>query len=155
PPGPQQMERFLFSSPARQGQDQIDGANGVSIPNPPPAVEHVGTMLAAAHPLPVSFERLLQAVPDRQNLSELLYALVACGFAEFHIHDFASPRESSDHPRTSRLTSWEIARGNTVTYATHTPLKLDPIVRNLMTLMDGTRDYESLVTAFAHTENAP
>jgi SAM-dependent methyltransferase len=155
PPGPEQMEGYLFSSPARQGEGQIDGANGVSIPDPPPAIMRVGAMLAAAHPLPVAFERLLQAVPDRKSLRELLYALIASGFAEFHIHDFASQRQWSDRPRTSRLTAWEVARGNSVTYATHTSLKLDPIVHNLMRLMNGSRDYEALVTAFAQTDGAP
>jgi SAM-dependent methyltransferase len=155
PAFPEQMETFLFSSPARQGDGQIEGANGVSISDPPPAIARIAAILGAANPLPVPFDRLLEAVPDRKTLCEVLFALIASGFAEFHIHDFAGHRGLSDRPRATRLAAWEAAHGNSVTYATHTTLKLDPVVHTLIALLDGTRDYEAIVTSLAQSDNAP
>jgi hypothetical protein len=155
PAAPESMDAFLFSSPARQREGQIEGANSVSVPDPPPQVARVATMLGAAHPLPVAFDDLLTAVPDRDALRAILFALIASGFAEFHVHHFTSQRPIAPRPCASKLMAWETGRGNSVTYATHTTLTLDPIGRSLIALLDGTRDFGALAEALAQTAGAP
>src|SRR5262249_40769797 len=114
PPGPEQMDRFLFSSPARQSDGKIEGHNSISIDEPQEVVARVAGAMGAAYPLPVPFEKLLACAPSRQALSEILFAFVTSGFAQFHIHDFASQAEWGERPRANRLTRWEAARGRSV-----------------------------------------
>jgi SAM-dependent methyltransferase len=149
------MDRFLFSSPARQSEQQIEGHNAVSITEPPDSVARVAAAMGRVYPLPVAFDQLRQAIPDAEALRGILFALIGSGFAEFHVHDFASGMTAGPRPRASRLARWETARTGVVTYSNHTVLKLDSSVHALIELLDGTRDLEAIATGLAHVEGAP
>jgi len=155
PAGPDRMDRFLFSSPARQSEGQLEGLNAVSITTAPEPVARVAAAMREAYPLPVGFGKLLECVEDREALRGILFALIGSGFAEFHIHDFAARGTVGPRPRSSRLARWESARGNVVTYSNHTALPLDPMIRALLELLDGARDFEGIVSGLARVEGAP
>jgi len=155
PVGPEHMDRFLFSSPAWQLEGPTDGLDPYSIPGGQPALARMAASLRDVYPLPVAFDGLLEHFADRAVLREILFAWIRSGFARFHVYGLA-PRESiSPRPRASRLARWETSRSGVVTYPSHTVLKLDGIVRALIELLDGTRDFDDIVTRLSLTEGAP
>jgi SAM-dependent methyltransferase len=143
----EQMDHFLFSSPARQLENQIEGAHNVRIDDPPPVIASIAAALRAAYPLAVPFDHLLVQAPNRNALREILFALVRSGFAEVHVHDFTARNPVGMRPKISRLARWEWERGGPVTYSNHSAVTLDAIVHELMGLMDGTRDLDAIVSA--------
>ena len=155
PAGPERMDRFLFSSPARQSDAQIEGLHSVSITEAPPPVARVAAAMGEAYPLPVGFDQLLEHSADRETLRGILFTLISSGFADFHVTGFASGRSSGARPRASRLARWESARTGVVTYSNHSVLKLDPTVRALMELLDGTRDLDRIAHGLTQVEGAP
>lgn len=68
PAGPERMDRFLFSSPARQSKGQIEGLNSVCMTQAPEAVARVAAAMGAVYPQPVAFDKLLESVGDREAL---------------------------------------------------------------------------------------
>jgi SAM-dependent methyltransferase len=155
PAGPEQMDRFLFSSPARQSEAQIEGLNSVCITEAPPAVTRVAAAMGEVFPLPVAFDRLLEHAADRETLCGILFTLISSGFAEFHVNDLASGKSVGARPRGSRRARWESVRTGVVTYSNHSVLKLDPTVRALIELLDGMRDLDGIAHGLAQVEGAP
>jgi SAM-dependent methyltransferase len=155
PAGPEQMDRFLFSSPARRSEGQIEGLNSVCLADPPPAVARVADALSAAHPLPVAFDKLLESAGDRQALRGILFTFISSGFAAFHTYAFAPMESAGPRPRASRLARWESVRTDAVTYSNHTACKLDVMVRTLIELLDGIRGIDDLAAGLARLEGAP
>lgn len=155
PAGPEHMDRFLFSSPARQSDGRIEGLHAVSMAAPPEPVARVAAAMGEMYPLPIAFQQLLEDAAGPQDLREILFSLISSGFAQFHVHDFARPETAGPRPRASRLARWESASGGSVTYSTHTTLQLDPMVRALLELLDGARPFEGVLSALARVEGAP
>jgi len=151
----ERMDRFLFSSPARQSEGQIEGMNSVCITEAPPAVARVAAAMGQAYPLPVAFDKLVQHAGDRETLRGILFTLICSGFAEFHVDDFASGQRPCARPRASRLARWESGRTGVVTYSNHTVLKLDPMTRSLIELLDGTRELDDIAAGLTQVEGAP
>jgi predicted O-methyltransferase YrrM len=155
PVGPEHMDRFLFSSPARELEGPTDGLDPDSIPGGQPALSRMAASLRDVYPLPMTFDGLLAHFADRAVLREILFVWIRTGFAKFHVYDMA-PREGvSSRSRSSRLARWETARSGVVTYQSHTVLKLDGIVRALIEMLDGTRDFDDIVTTLSLMEGAP
>jgi SAM-dependent methyltransferase len=155
PARPERMDQFLFSSPARQSEGQIEGMNSVCITEAPAAVARVAAAMGQTYPLPVAFDKLAEHVSDRDALRGILFTLIRSGFAEFHVNDPAADRTPGARPRVSRLARWESERTGVVTYSTHTVLKLDPMARALIELLDGTRDLDSIASALTEVVGAP
>jgi SAM-dependent methyltransferase len=155
PAGPERMDRFLFSSPARQSPGQIEGLNSVCITEAPEAVGRVAAAMGAVYPMPVAFDNLLESAGDREALRGILFTLISSGFAEFHIHDYSPGESVSPRPRASRLARWEAARSGLVTYSGHRANKLDGMLRALIEQLDGTRDFDDLASGMATVEGAP
>jgi SAM-dependent methyltransferase len=155
PAGPERMDRFLFSSPARISKGQIEGLHSVSIADAPEDVTRVATAMGAVYPRPMAFDRLLESVGDRGTLRHILFTFISSGFAAFHTHDFAQGESVSRRPRAHRLARWESARTGLVTYSNHTANNLDGIARALIELLDGTREFDDLASGLARVEGAP
>jgi hypothetical protein len=155
PVGPEHMDRFLFSSQAWQLEGPTDGLNPDLIPGGQHALSRMALSLRDVYPLPVAFDALLEHFADRAVLREILFAWIRSGFAKFHVYDLAPREDVSPRPRASRLARWETSRSGVVTYPSHTVLKLDGIVRALIELLDGTRDFDDIVTALSLREGAP
>jgi hypothetical protein len=155
PAGPERMDRFLFSSPALQSEGQLEGLNSVRIAAAQEAVARVAAALGEVYPSPVAFDTLLPYAKDRNALRGILFALISSGFAEFHLHDFVTGQAVSLRPRASRLARWETAQSGAVTYSNHSVLKLDGIVRGLIQLLDGSREFDDIASGLARVEGAP
>jgi SAM-dependent methyltransferase len=151
----ERMDGFLFSSPARQSNGQVEGLNSACLAEPPESVARVAAAMGAVYPQPVPFDELLESVGDREALRGILFALIGSGFAEFHVHDFAPRASVGPRPLASRLARWETAHTGSVTYSRHTVNKLDGIVRALIEQLDGTRDLDELAAGLAKVEGAP
>ena len=155
PAGPERMDRFLFSSPARQAKGQIEGLHSVCMIDPPEAVARVAAAMGAVYPTPVAFDKLLESAGDREALRGILFTLISSGFAAFHVHGVAPAESVSQRPRANRLARWEGARTGLVTYSNHTANKVDGMVRTLIELLDGTREFDDLAGGLARLEGAP
>jgi SAM-dependent methyltransferase len=155
PAGPERMDRFLFSSPARQSNGQIEGRHSVCLAEAPEPVARVAASMGAVYPLPVAFDELLESVGDREALRGILFALISSGFAAFHTHRLAPIEELNPRPRANRLARWESSHRGVVTASDHTANKLDGITRALIELLDGTRDFDGLAAGLARLEGAP
>jgi SAM-dependent methyltransferase len=155
PAGPEQMDRFLFSSPARPSEGQIQGLHSVCINQASDAVARVAAALGAVYPQPVAFDKLLEAEGDRDALRGILFSFISSGFAAFHAHDYAGAGNAVPRPRANRLARWESAHTGSVTYSNHAMHKLDGMVQALIELLDGTRDVDGLASGLAELEGAP
>jgi hypothetical protein len=149
------MDRFLFSSPARQSNGQIEGRHSVCITDPPEPVARVAAAMGAVYPLPVAFDELLESVGDRDALRGILFALISSGFAAFHSHRLAPLEKLNPRPRANRLARWESSHHGVVTASDHTANKLDGITRALIELLDGTRGFDELAAGLVQVEGAP
>jgi SAM-dependent methyltransferase len=156
--GPERMDGFLFSSPARpidgQGGSQIEGLNSVRITAAHDMVATVVAAMGEVYPLPVPFDELLAYARGREALCEILFTLVSSGFAEFHVYDFPCESSVSARPRATRLARWQAERSKPLVCSGHGVVQLDDAGRRLLLLLDGTRDFESLVSALSLSEEA-
>jgi SAM-dependent methyltransferase len=134
---PQRMERFLFAAPP-------GGLHGIRVARGHPSLEQVTAALADTYPLPAAFEELMPYAESRQELREILYALVTTGFASFHVHDFPCQENVTARPRASRLARYQAAASPLVTNLCHTLVKLDEPGRALILTLDGTRNREEI-----------
>ncbi len=155
PPSPLRMDSFLFCSPAKRSEGQIEGLRSVSITEGPEAVTRVALAMGAVYPAPASFDQLLPYAGDRETLRGVVFTLIASGFASFHLHPFDALAQVGARPRASRLTQWEAERLGMVTCSNHTRFQTDGMIRKLVALADGTRDLDALAAGLAQVEGAP
>jgi SAM-dependent methyltransferase len=134
-----QMDGFLFSK----------CPHGRRIPGDDPTVEAVAQALDDVHPLPVRFEELLPYAGSRNALREILRALLAGGCADIHIHDFPCEESVTEFPRASRLARYQAASSLVVTNLCHVPVQLDEVARQLLLILDGRRNQDTLARRLA------
>lgn len=152
----EQMDRFLFSSPAKAGPDgQVEGLNSVRITAAHEVAGRVAGAMGEIYPLPAAFEDLLPYAGDREILREILFALISSGFAEFHVFDFPCQEDVTAKPRATRLARWQAARGDYITVTGHGAVQLDTVSRALVGLLDGSRDVDRIAAELAHVPGAP
>jgi methyltransferase-like protein len=144
-PDASRMDRFLFSGPARK----------VTVSAIHEAVNSVTGALQDAYPLPLPFEELVPYVGEVETLREILLALVRGGYADIHVHDFPCEETVTERPAASRLARYQAARSRTVTNACHKGVQLDEIGRNLILLLDGTRDHQQIAQDLSAIADAP
>jgi methyltransferase-like protein len=63
---------------------------------------------------------------------------------EFRTWQAACKKKVSTHPKVSRLTAYQITRGETVTNQRHENVTLDAIGKELIRILDGKRDHKAL-----------
>ncbi len=145
--GPARMDKFLFSENTRA--QQISGEEAVD------AVEAVTQALHDTGRLPVHFEELIPYAGNAELLREILFGLLTVGCVNLHVHDFPCEETVTERPRASRLARYQASGAGSVTSACHIPVELDPIARQLVRLLDGTRTHEEIARGLAETEGAP
>ena len=144
-PGPEIMERFWFSAPAREIEGgQIEGLHGVRISALQDAVKRVAGALGETYPLPLSFEDLVPYAGDRDALREILLALVTGGFADFHAYEFPCEDTVTERPKASGLVRYQAAHSRYLTSAPHHNVELDEVTLQLVPLLDGTRTLKQI-----------
>jgi methyltransferase-like protein len=155
-PAPEQMEAFLFSSPAKAtGEGLIQGLHDISITSAHEAVYRVASALGETYPLPLAFDELIPYAGSRGALQQILFGLATGGFANIHVFDFPCEDTVTAKPQASRLVRHQAVLSRFVTSACHHTVELDDVGRQLVLLMDGTRDHEQLVQDLAAIPGAP
>jgi SAM-dependent methyltransferase len=139
------MDEFLFS----------ENPHGHRIPGEDVAVESVGQALRDMSPLPVEFAELIPYAGSREALREILFGLMVGGCVDLHVYDFPCQEEVTGRPRASALARYQAAAGGNVTNACHIPVRLDEITRQLVILLDGTRNLEAIARGLRSFPDAP
>jgi methyltransferase-like protein len=155
-PSPEDMDRFLFSAPARKLEGgQIEGRRGVRISSVHEAVDRVTSALGETYPLPLSFDDLVPYAGDAAALREILFGLLTGGFADPHVYEFPCEESVTARPKASALVRFQAASSPFVTNACHNVVELDDIGRRLVQLLDGSRDHATIAQALAEVPEAP
>lgn len=149
------FERMSFSSSATLVDGQIEGLNGVRLTAGQPTVEPVALALGRNYPLPVPFEDLVEHAESRELLRNALAAMVFTSFAQYHVHDFACRRTPSERPAASRLARYHARESLRVPTVRHGLVNLDEPGRQLLLLLDGTRNSEEIARDLSRCEGAP
>src|SRR6185295_7102150 len=119
------------------------------------AVQAVVDALHQTRQLPVQFEELIPYAGNAELLGQILFALLAAGCVNLHVHDFPCQETVTERPRASRLARHQLAFGSSVTSVCHIPVELDVIAQHLVRLLDGTRTHEQIARDLAGIEGAP
>lgn len=83
---------------------------------------------------------------DARRLGEFLLQAYGANLVELHAHPSQFVLAASERPVASRLTRLQLETGTTVTTLRHTSVKvMDAIGRQLLMLLDGSRDREALL----------
>ena len=157
-PGPERMDGFYFSSPAQRLEGdgiRFQGANGVRIAATHADVEAVARTLGETFPLPLSFADLLPYASAPDALRGTLFAMVTGGFAELHAHEFPCEEEVTEMPRASSLARLQARDSRVVSSLCHRTVELDEIGRELLLLLDGSRNHAAIAEALAARPDSP
>jgi SAM-dependent methyltransferase len=155
PASAERMDRFYFSSPAREVDGQIQGMHAVRMADAPEPLKQIAVAMGAVYPQPLSFDELLPPVGDPDTLRSILFMLMTSGFAMLHSHRAVPPGPLSARPRANPLAKWENTVTGVVTWSNHQPRALDTTTRALIGLLDGTRDLDAIATDLARAEGTP
>jgi methyltransferase-like protein len=134
---------------------------GASIRTNRPLAKAALLHLSQQWPRSISFPDLLAAArrlafsekdenENRVALCEILLRCFAAGITELHIWAPPFVTDVSEHPIASPVARHQNRRTKRITTMRHTGLELnDALSRNLLELLDGTRDFAALVEAMA------
>jgi SAM-dependent methyltransferase len=150
--GPHRMDGFLFSENQRARRLRDFTHERIFDDR---AVEAVAQALHDTAPLPARFAELIPYAGDANLLREILFALLTAGGVNLHVYDFPCQETVTEKPRASRLARLQAAAGEDVTNACHIPVKLDPIARHLVGLLDGTRTHRAIARELSQIPKAP
>ena len=158
---PDALRRLYFTTRARQSEADTAGARAYSLPNKV-AIETqslatiaVLDQLITALPEPMSFAELFAGVRARLPLEEqellmLLGRLVITCFVEADAWKPPFRRDVAERPFASKVAREAALRQNQVFTLLLTALSVeDPVVRQLLLLLDGTRERAELTRALA------
>ena len=85
---------------------------------------------------------------DEFELQAVLFRSYASGLIELHIYSPKVNQELSERPVASRLAQWQSRQANFVTTLFHSAMLVeDGLVKELLELLDGTRDRAALIEA--------
>lgn len=130
-----------------------DGKKNVSTNHPltKAALLHLG----ANWPERIPFARLKAAAqaaiaegPEAASdppLESMLLKMYAGDLVELHFHAPALALNASERPVSSPLARWQLREGNVVTNLNHSSILVDDVLKNLILLLDGTRDRPALL----------
>jgi hypothetical protein len=159
-PRPEILERLAVSTPAR-ARGGPDAAGAVTFEGP------TGSTLATDHPLVrATLERVGGAWPaavwvraliptgsspeDRAALSDALLRSYAANLVQLHAHPPALTTTPGETPEASPLARHQARAGDMVTNLRHVSVRIeDDLGRELVTLLDGTRDRAALAADLA------
>lgn len=89
---------------------------------------------------------------DRRELADFLLRCYAVGFVDLHSYPSTFVAHASERPTASPLVLWQIHRGPTISSLRQLPIKIqDALGRELLKLLDGTRDRAALLEELGKT----
>ena len=148
PPPPQRVESLLASSAAAPvSAEEFRAPGGASLRSNLPYVRSAMLQLHGAWPGAVPFEELAErSGADRGMLAELLLRTYASGLIELHFGEAPFSTEAGERPRAFSAARWQARRSDWVATLRHAQVEIkDPLARELICLLDGTRDRPALL----------
>jgi len=144
--------------PEQDGKAVFRRRGGAELTTGHPLIATALKVLSAEQPASVSVKALLDTVrstlpeapaslaEDEETLSHALTKAYRAGFVELYLSPFCVANRAGHCPAVSKLVQFELTRGETATNQLHTSIRFpDPVSRQLIVLLDGTRDENALV----------
>jgi hypothetical protein len=144
--------------PEQDGKAVFRRRGGAELATGHPLIATALRILSAQQPASVSVETLLDTVGstlpeapaslavDKETLADALTKAYRAGFVELYLSPFCVANRAGPYPAVSKLVRFELSRGETATNQLHTSIRFpDPVSRQLIVLLDGTRDESALV----------
>ncbi len=144
------------TAPAAGSAITFSRPNEASISSSSPLTDAALTALIACSPQALSFSEVLarvQAAPGHgvgtsDELAALLLQSIGVGLVDVRSTQVPCAAAVSTRPVASRISRWQAGRSASVTTLRHATVRLEgPILRTLVTLMDGSRTVEDLIAA--------
>jgi protein-L-isoaspartate O-methyltransferase len=149
PPQAGRVEALLASSPAAAVSDEeFRAPGGASVRTNLPFVRAALLHLAGRWPAAASFDELAErSGADRGALAELLLRTYASGLIELHASPWPLSVEAGERPRAFSVARWQAGGGrDRVATLRHSTVEIkDAVARELIRLLDGTRDRAALL----------
>lgn len=159
------MARPVSSQPdiASPAIEQFSNPEGLALASQDPLMKAAMCYLAEVCPQTVPFEALLEAVRSRLQLppeesardrdarvlgTRLLNAYLS-NFIELYVRPHRYPLEASERPVASPMARWLAREGPSVTNLRHENVRINDIARQLLPLLDGSRDRRALLQQLA------
>lgn len=163
---PEKLREFFIASPFNPADQNAD----LTIVKPEKfrfpsgaaaSIDHTLTKVALAHlgsiwTSSIKFDELMEIArktledngvviedfeKERNTSCAILLELYTTGMVELHVHQPKYAREFSEFPIASSLVRWQLTKGDTVTSAHITDVKVDDsFFKNLLLMLDGTRN---------------
>jgi hypothetical protein len=154
-PRPEVVERLAVSTPARArggpdagGAVTFEGPTGSTLATDHPLVRAALERVADAWPAAVWVRDLLapgSSAEDRAALCDALLRSYAANVVQLHAHPPALTTTPGELPEASPLARHQARAGDMVTNLRHVSVRIeDDLGRELVTLLDGTRDRTAL-----------
>jgi methyltransferase-like protein len=168
-PRPEIVERLAVSTPARprgapdaEGAVTFEGPTGSTLATDHPLVRAALERVADAWPAAVWVRELTPAASspeDRAALCDALLRSYAANLVQLHAHPPALTTTPGEAPEASPLARHQARAGHMVTNLRHVSVRIeDDLGRELVTLLDGTRDRAALaadLARFLHARGEP
>jgi methyltransferase-like protein len=159
-PRPEVVERLAVSTPARarggpdaEGAVTFEGPTGSTLATDHPLVRAALERVADAWPAAVWVRELIptgSSAEDRAALCDALLRSYAANLVQLHAHPPALTTKPGELPEASPLARHQARAGDMVTNLRHVSVRIeDDLGRELVTLLDGTRDRVALATDLA------
>jgi hypothetical protein len=159
-PRPEVLERLAISTPARPRGDPdaagavtFEGPTGSTIATDHALVREALERVGAAWPAALWVAELIPpdcGAADRTALCDALLRCYAANLAQLHIHPPALTTAPGDAPEAGALARHQARAGEMVTNLRHVSVRIeDELGRELVTLLDGTRDRAALTAELA------
>jgi len=145
-------------NPEQDGNVVFRRRGGAELTTGHPLIATALRVLSAEQPASVSVKTLLDMVrstspevptslaEDEKTLADALTKAYRAGFVELYVSPFCVTNRAGQCPAVSKLVRFELSRGETATNQLHTSIRFpDPVSRQLIVLLDGTRDENALV----------
>lgn len=144
--------------PEHDGKTVFRRRGGAELTTGHPLISSALRVLSAEQPAAVSVKTLLDTVrstlpkapvslaEDEETLADGLTKAYRAGFVELYVSPFCVANRAGHCPAVSKLVRFELSRGETATNQLHTSIRFpDPVSRQLIVLLDGSRDEPALV----------
>lgn len=160
---PEQIARFSVASPLEPvsaapeirspSPEEFRGPRATGLVTPHPIAKAALVHLSKVWPQSLEFHELLgrirallgPAASDGRVLGEILLRVCAAGLAELHIHRFEFATEAGERPAASPVARLQVRSESRIATLRHTTVQVeDSLARQLLLLLDGTRDRAAL-----------
>ncbi len=152
----------VLASEAGEEVTRFLGTSGLRISTSVPIIRHALANLGESWPRFVPWEELVNAAveqtseaspstavtdADQQRLRDSLRQSCYGGAIQAHCRPQSYVTQASERPLAGRLARHQATLGDIVTNRRHEAVRLDPIDRNVLELLDGQRDRAAIVDA--------